>query len=123
MTKYQWPDKAIVALAKNFTHLEVHAYRKREYGEQALLTYQARVRRNWHDVLKQNTAFNIALFNDNLLQSIYKGVVDKAQVQPLNEVSFSFSSMFLPGAHACLFSFPLFVVLFLCYRAFPLCYR
>jgi len=85
MTKFQWPNKAITALAEFFTHIEVHPYRQREYGEQALLVYQARVRQNWHDALKQNAAFNIALFNEDLLQAIYKEVVDKAQVQSLNE--------------------------------------
>ena len=88
MSKFQWPNKAITALAEFFTHLEVHPYRQREFGEQALLTYQARVRQNWHDALKQNSAFNIALFNEDLLQAIYKEVVDKAQVQSLNEVGF-----------------------------------
>ena len=88
MSKFQWPNKVITALAEFFTHLEVHPYRQREFGEQALLTYQARVRQSWHDTLKQNSAFNIALFNKDLLQSIYKEVVDKAQVQSLNEVGF-----------------------------------
>ena len=92
MSKFQWPNKAITALADFFTHLEVHPFRQREFGEQALLTYQARVRLNWHDAIKTNSAFNIALFNEDLLQAIYKEVVDKAQVQSLSEVSV-FSSL------------------------------
>jgi hypothetical protein len=62
MTKFQWPNKAITALAKFFTHLEVHPYRQHEFREQGLLTYQAWVRQNWHDTLKQNSVFNITLF-------------------------------------------------------------
>lgn len=88
MTRCQWPNEAIGALADFFTHIDGHPFRLREYGEQALLTYQARVRQNWHDSLKQDSAFDIALFNEELLQSIYREVVDKAHVQSVNEVSF-----------------------------------
>ena len=116
MTKFQWPNKAITALAEFFTHLEVHPYRQREFGEQALLTYQARVRQNWHDALKQNSAFNIALFNKDLLQSIYKEVMDKAQVQSLNEVGFFCFSMSIPCAYECPFSTPPFPSLPIYYR-------
>jgi hypothetical protein len=90
MTKFQWPNKAITALAEFFTNLEVHPYHQREFGEQALLTYQVWVWQNWHDTLKQNSAFNIALLNEDLLQSIYKEVVTKAQIQSLIEVSILF---------------------------------
>ena len=100
MTKFQWPDKAITALAEFFTHLEVHPFRQREFGEQALLTYQARVRQSWHDAIKMNSAFHITLFNEDLLQTIYKEVVDKGQVQSLNEVSLSPPSISGSGAHA-----------------------
>jgi hypothetical protein len=67
MTKFIWPNKAITALAKFFTHLEVHPYHQHEFGEQALLTYQVCMQQSWHDALKQNSAFNIALFNEDLL--------------------------------------------------------
>lgn len=76
ITKFQWPNKAISVLAEFFTHLEVHPYQQHDFGEQDLLIYQALVRQNWHDAIKQNAAFNIALFNEDLLQSIYKEVVD-----------------------------------------------
>jgi hypothetical protein len=58
----------------------VHPYHQYEFGEQALLTYQVWVRQNWHNAFKQNSVFNIALLNKDLLQSIYKEVVDKAQI-------------------------------------------
>jgi hypothetical protein len=69
--------------------IEVHLYCQCEFGEQALLTYQAHIRQSWHDALKQNSAFNITLFNEDLLQFIYKEVIDKAQLESLNEVSFT----------------------------------
>lgn len=87
MTKYQWSEKAINAFAQLFTQLELHPFRQREFGERALITYQARVRREWHDQLKLGSAFNIGVLNNDLLQSIYRELLDKAQLRSLNEVS------------------------------------
>jgi hypothetical protein len=140
MTRCQWPDEAITALAVFFTQIESHPFRLREFGEQALLTYQARVRQNWHDGLKQNSAFDIALFNEELLQSIYREVVDKAHVQSLNEVSFSCPSfklhqtltfVLLPPFHSLQQMFLRYAIPLLCYSSatlfsryamLPLCY-
>ena len=83
MTKYQWTEKAINAFAQLFTQLELHPYRQREFGERALIIYQARVRREWHDQLK------IGTLNEDLLQGIYRELLDKAQIGSLNEVSLS----------------------------------
>jgi hypothetical protein len=80
MMRFQWPNKAITTLAEFFTHIEVHPYHQHEFGELALLTYQACIHQSWHNALKQNSAFNIALFNEDLLQSIYKEVIDKVQI-------------------------------------------
>ncbi|KAF8799132.1 hypothetical protein BYT27DRAFT_7121639 [Phlegmacium glaucopus] len=91
MTKYQWSEKAINAFAQLFTQLELHPYRQREFGERALVIYQARVRREWHDQLKLGSAFNIGILNEDLLQSIYKELLDKAQLLSLSEVSFVFA--------------------------------
>ena len=90
MSKYQWSEKAINAFAQLFTQLELHPYRQREFGERALITYQARVRREWHDQLKLGSAFNIGVVNDDLLQSIYKELLDQAQLLLLNKVSACF---------------------------------
>ena len=88
MAKYQWSEKAINAFAQLFTQLELHPLRQREFGERALITYQARVRREWHDQLKLGSAFNVGTLNEDLLQSIYRELLDKAQLRSLNEVSF-----------------------------------
>jgi hypothetical protein len=88
MTKYQWSEKAINAFAQLFTLLELHPLRQREFGELALITYQARVRREWHDQLKLGSAFNVGILNEDLLQGIYRELLDKAQLRSLHEVSF-----------------------------------
>ena len=87
MTKYQWTEKSVKAFAQLFTQLELHPFRQREYGERALITYQARVRREWHDQLKIGTAFNIGILNEDLLQGVYRELLDKAQIRSLSEVS------------------------------------
>jgi hypothetical protein len=71
LTKFHWPEGAITSLAEFFMNLEVHQYRQRAYGEQALLIYQAHVHHEWHDQVKQNNGFNIAMINETLLQSIH----------------------------------------------------
>lgn len=87
LNKYRWPEKAINGLAQFFTQLEMHPYRQRELGERALVVYQARVRRDWHDRLKQGMGYNIGIINEDLLQSIYRDLLDEAQLQALSEVS------------------------------------
>jgi hypothetical protein len=89
MTKNHWSEKAINSFAQLFTKLELHPYRQREFGEKALIIYQARVRREWHDQIKLGSAFNIGILNEDLLHNIYKELLDKAQLLSLSEVSFS----------------------------------
>ena len=89
MTRYQWTAKSINAFAQFFTQLELHPLRQREFGERALITYQARVRREWHDQLKLGSGFNVGILNEDLLQSVYKELVDQAQLRSIHEVSFS----------------------------------
>src|SRR5271156_4993890 len=87
MAKYQWSEKAITAFTQLFTQLELHPLRQREFGERALISYQAKVRREWHDQLKLGSVFNIGVINENLLQSTYRELLDQAQLLSLNEVS------------------------------------
>ncbi|KAF8814412.1 hypothetical protein BYT27DRAFT_7219855 [Phlegmacium glaucopus] len=86
-----WPAKHITALAHFFMNLETHTYRHRPFGEWSLLIYQARARCNWHDQPKQNNAFNIAIINKNLLQTIHREVLDVEQTNSIKEVSVLFS--------------------------------
>jgi hypothetical protein len=90
MTKHRWSEKAVKAFAQLFTMLELHPYRQREFGEKALIVYQARVRREWHDQMKLGTGFNIGVLNEDLLHSIYQELLDKTQLLSLSEVSFPF---------------------------------
>jgi hypothetical protein len=111
ISKCCWPDKSITALAQFFMNLEVHQYRQRAFGEQALLVYQARVRRDWHDLLKRGdgNTFNIALMNETLLQSIHREIMDKRQAESIEEVSLSFNPLLNIANH----NFPLFSYIYI----------
>jgi hypothetical protein len=87
MSKHRWTAKAITAFAQFFTRLELHPYRQREQGEKALIVYQARVRRDWHDKLKTGAAFNISIINEDLLQNVYREILDESHLKLMNEVS------------------------------------
>ena len=87
MTKYQWSKQSIEAFAQLFTRIETHPYCQWEYGERALIIYQARVRHEWHDQLKMGLVFNIGIINKDLLQSIYRELLDQAQLLSIREVS------------------------------------
>ncbi|EPQ50081.1 hypothetical protein GLOTRDRAFT_25457, partial [Gloeophyllum trabeum ATCC 11539] len=77
MEATQWSEAHRTALANFYWNLTNHPYRTRPYGETALITYQARVRRHWHDSLKQGKGYNISGVNNNLLSSINDEVWDK----------------------------------------------
>ena len=96
MNKYEWTDKAIQVFAQFWTQLEVHTFRQWEYREKALLVYQAHIHQEWHDQMKLGKGFNISVMNEDLLHSIYREILDKTQLNSINEVSRIFS---LPKYH------------------------
>jgi hypothetical protein len=108
ISKCRWPDKSITSLAQFFMNLEVHQYRQRAFREQALLVYQARVRRDWHDLLKRGdgNTFNITLMNETLLQSIHCEIMDKRQAESIDEFSLSFNLLLNITNH----NFPFFLL-------------
>jgi hypothetical protein len=84
-----WPSSHIKSLAEFFLNLEIHPTRNRKHGENILLIYQARVRRNWHDQLKRNMGFNIGTMNNSLLQAISEEFWDSLRTESFREVSTS----------------------------------
>jgi hypothetical protein len=82
-----WPESHLKSLARFFVNLEIHPYRLRPHGERVLVLYQAKVRRNWHDRLKRDQGFNIAIINESLVQSISSEVLDRAKLDSIREVS------------------------------------
>ena len=86
ITKCGWAQKVVMTLAQFFMNLEVHHYRQQAYGEHALLTYQARMRRDWHDQLKLGNSYNIVIINETLLQAIHHEIMYKKQAEALDKM-------------------------------------
>ena len=87
--KAGWPQKHVDALTHFFIGLKSSPFCSQTHGEKTLITYQARVHHHWHDQLKQDSdgAFNIALINDNLLESISNEIWDGVHMVNKREVS------------------------------------
>ena len=87
--KAGWPQKHVDALAHFFIALESSPFRGRTHGEKILITYQAKVRRHWHDQLKLDDGggFNIALIDNKLLETISNELWDVAHAENRKEVS------------------------------------
>ena len=90
MRRYQWSEEVVNTFVQFFTQIEIHPYWQRDYGEQALLMYQARARREWHDQMKLGNSFDIGHINESLLRDCYREIVEKAGLSFLNEVSIIF---------------------------------
>jgi hypothetical protein len=87
MTATGWTQAHINSLAHFFAGLDLNTYRNRANGEQILLTYQARVRREWHDALKRDQAFDISILNETLLRSIADEIWDNIRTEGIKLVS------------------------------------
>ncbi|KAF7348033.1 Reverse transcriptase/ribonuclease H [Mycena sanguinolenta] len=86
MTRSKWPTRHTASVATFFYTLTRHPSRELDHGESILLIYQARARREWHDSLKKDTGFNLALFNDNLLRSISDEYWNKLRAEGFRSV-------------------------------------
>jgi hypothetical protein len=87
MTATGWTQAHINSLAHFFVGLDLNTYWNRANGEQILLTYQARVRREWHDALKRDQAFDISILNETLLWSITDEIWDNIRTKGIKLVS------------------------------------
>jgi hypothetical protein len=81
------PGEHLDKLSKFFLDIECHPDRAQPNGEHVLLTYQARVRRDWHDALKRDQGFDISKFSEDLLRSISTEIWSLVQQEGLTVVS------------------------------------
>jgi hypothetical protein len=86
MNKLKWPEKHQRAITMFFMNVVSHPHRSEPFGERALLLYAARVRRDWHDTLALDNAFDISVFNTNLLKNLAEEVWNKVRLESLTEV-------------------------------------
>jgi hypothetical protein len=74
--KAHWPQENIDSLATFFVNIQCSKLHDRSNGGKVLLTYQARVRREWHDALKRDEGFDIGIINERLMNKIADEVYD-----------------------------------------------
>ncbi|KAJ7110352.1 hypothetical protein C8R43DRAFT_904344 [Mycena crocata] len=74
-----WPPQHRTALQTFFYALEFHPSRLHhdEHVDNVLVLYQAKARRNWHDMMARKQGFNLALINEKLLLQIEKQYLSK----------------------------------------------
>ena len=86
ISKLKWPPKHIEALTTFFFNLEIHEYRNKIKGDEALLSYACRSRREWHTKLKLNVGFNIGIINERLLRKAYDEIWDDRRERAISTV-------------------------------------
>ncbi|KIO04615.1 hypothetical protein M404DRAFT_26070 [Pisolithus tinctorius Marx 270] len=88
MKENNWEKENVDNHVKFWLALENHPWRHGScaISKSALLVYQARVRRKWHDTLNTGHSFNIALVNDRLLANIRDELVHSARVAELDSL-------------------------------------
>ncbi|KAG9312182.1 hypothetical protein JVU11DRAFT_7477 [Chiua virens] len=84
-----WPAKHLDSMALFFWNLENHPLHSVPQGDRVILHYAERIRHQWHDDMKYNPAdaFNIAIINDPLMNSIALEISLTAQNRVTQRVS------------------------------------
>ncbi|KAJ2920911.1 hypothetical protein H1R20_g16182, partial [Candolleomyces eurysporus] len=88
MKKEGWPQPHVVTLAQFFLELDSHPLRSEPGGEEALLTYQSDVHREWHDQLKSTDdevqPFDISIINEERLHTIYDTLLSRKKAKAID---------------------------------------
>ena len=84
-----WPEKHARSLALFYANLELHPRKWQDDGQQALILYQSRVRREWFDALKWNEGFNIVHIQENFLCSMAEVVSNAIRAKEIKQVRFT----------------------------------
>ncbi|KAH9018588.1 hypothetical protein EDB85DRAFT_2075909 [Lactarius pseudohatsudake] len=81
-----WPLAHVESLATFFVALELHPRRVQDNGNEVLILYQSRVRREWFDAFKQDRGFDIEVINEAFMQSLAETVNNRAQDQKMEQL-------------------------------------
>ena len=68
-------------------NIDTSPIRQRPHGDQIALMYQAHVCRDWHDHLKLEQGFNIALINNSLMSRIEEEIWSNTRAEQHSSVS------------------------------------
>ncbi len=81
-----WPAAHIKATMMLFVELENHPIRAQHLGNRIMVTYAARARRQWFDMLELNQGFNLGKIGVDLMRNVSDEVQDEARQREINEV-------------------------------------
>ncbi|KAF8986562.1 hypothetical protein BDQ17DRAFT_1259521 [Cyathus striatus] len=85
--KTLWSAHIIQVLSNFFGCLDAHPIREEEYGDKAIVKYQAIVRREWYNHMEVGRGMNLGIINDNLLKQICQDIVIQKGSDCTEEVS------------------------------------
>ena len=69
-----WSEHEVKDLAKFFLNLDINPIRSQQYGSQAIMRYQEKVRRNWTTSVRDGSPYSIARINDELLKEYQRQI-------------------------------------------------
>ncbi|KAF9012342.1 hypothetical protein BDQ17DRAFT_1321388 [Cyathus striatus] len=72
-----WSKEIIKSLMSFYMQLDGHSIWQEEYGDEALVIYQAQARREWYDMGIHGKGMNLVIINDGLLIDIQQKIVTK----------------------------------------------
>ena len=81
-----WPPAHVAATMMLFVELENHHTRLEHLGNKIMVTYAARARRVWFDMLEQKKGFNLGKIGTELMRNITDEVRDNARQNELAQV-------------------------------------
>jgi hypothetical protein len=87
-----WPATHIQAMMMLFVELENHPTRAQHLGNQIMVTYASRARRQWFDMLEQNKGFNLGKIGVDLMRNVSDEVRDRARQLEITDVRIPFYS-------------------------------
>ncbi|PPR06681.1 hypothetical protein CVT24_012976 [Panaeolus cyanescens] len=92
MEKAEWPAELILSLRTFFYELSNDSMHRREMGPEAIILYQAQVRREWWDALKSpaGEAFDIGIINRDRLEQIYTENLSRKYLREVKTCVFRF---------------------------------
>lgn len=91
MEQEQWPNDLIMNLSMFFVNLDTHVLRSRPGGDSVLLRYQAHVRRDWFEAVKESSngpLFDIAIIQEERLRDMYRTYTNTSQLDSIAQCVF-----------------------------------
>ncbi|KAH6918012.1 hypothetical protein BKA70DRAFT_1245937 [Coprinopsis sp. MPI-PUGE-AT-0042] len=81
-----WPTAVVESFNLFFSRLDRHTIREEPYGDQAVVRYAARVRKEWHDQQLRGVSFNIGKINEQLLKNLKDEIMHEVKANEIAQL-------------------------------------